>query len=766
MARGVQVPGGGHRGQPFHDDRDQRPGRGGAELQRDERATSLQAVFCDYSPFTVLEFRDWITHEGLYAPGGRYDGDGWAGGGAKYQGAAGLTQFNTDFGTSFTTWDLEVLQLVARRPVRCRTTPTRSTRTRTASRSALYVHGGMMPADGAGFTPGGFDPPRVMLAKGTDPFWDLWQTFRETLVYHHVRDIIAIADAEGIPADRLFTHQIPGDYLCGTYPDYPSGNNNRYYSSGSPLWTADMGALSGLGVTCYDLHFPDWLGADVAVAARRADGALDQLGADGVQPGSDPGRVRRPGHHRPGRRHLRPDDAGLPAGVHFLNFFLWRGPIEWAYEGTPREDALDMMFAAVKDTRPPARGDDLHAAGSGRRGGVVRSRGDRVVVSWSPLIWPDLSYRWDQWGDFGGVHGVPRHDRGLPMRPWRPQSAGRQLLEWADTTFDRSRPVYYKVVATNSLGEEGPVAATGRILPREGPVAVLGLGRSALVFGATGSAVTHQPPGPHDRELRHGRPQLGDPGRAAGRHLVRPTVSSGTNTSVVPIGVAPGLAPGTYTASLVVEDPAALCSPQTVGDHVHGAPGREPAVWRTLTRRQTVRRGWSGRCRSRGGRWTTSRSRGWILWRDPFGSEPPTNPNGLVYIGEATIVAGQRPDVEAAYPAMPMAYRAGWGYSLLTNLLPTGGNGSVPGARLRVRRGRAPDAPGGDGGSRRATRRRRSRLGRSTRRRRGRRSRGWVRVWGWALTPQPGVIPVDGSTITVYIDGVAVGHPRQRVPEA
>ena len=31
--------------------------------------------------------------------------------------------------------------------------------------------------------------------------------------------------------------------------------------------------------------------------------------------------------------------------------------------------------------------------------------------------------------------------------------------------------------------------------------------------------------------------------------------------------------------------------------------------------------------------------------------------------------------------------------------------------------------------------------------------------FGWALTPQPGVIPVDGSTIMVYIDGVPVGQP-------
>jgi hypothetical protein len=31
--------------------------------------------------------------------------------------------------------------------------------------------------------------------------------------------------------------------------------------------------------------------------------------------------------------------------------------------------------------------------------------------------------------------------------------------------------------------------------------------------------------------------------------------------------------------------------------------------------------------------------------------------------------------------------------------------------------------------------------------------------WGWALTPQPNTIPLDGSTIIVWVDGVPVGNP-------
>jgi hypothetical protein len=31
--------------------------------------------------------------------------------------------------------------------------------------------------------------------------------------------------------------------------------------------------------------------------------------------------------------------------------------------------------------------------------------------------------------------------------------------------------------------------------------------------------------------------------------------------------------------------------------------------------------------------------------------------------------------------------------------------------------------------------------------------------FGWVLTPPPASIPIDGSTITVFIDGIPVGQP-------
>ena len=36
---------------------------------------------------------------------------------------------------------------------------------------------------------------------------------------------------------------------------------------------------------------------------------------------------------------------------------------------------------------------------------------------------------------------------------------------------------------------------------------------------------------------------------------------------------------------------------------------------------------------------------------------------------------------------------------------------------------------------------------------------GTVTNFGWALTQNPKIIPTDGSTIDVYIDGLLAGHP-------
>jgi hypothetical protein len=133
------------------------------------------------------------------------------------------------------------------------------------------------------------------------------------------------------------------------------------------------------------------------------------------------------------------------------------------------------------------------------------------------------------------------------------------------------------------------------------------------------------------------------------------------------------------------------------------------------------------------------------------------------YVGDAIFVEGARPDVEQSYSGYPLNYQAGWGYMMLTNFLPNGGNGTfIISAIARDKAGKdvtlgektiycdnknavkpfgAIDtpAPGGiaAGGSYRNT--------------------------GWALTPIPNKIPEDGKTISVYVDGVNLGHPTYNI---
>ncbi len=150
------------------------------------------------------------------------------------------------------------------------------------------------------------------------------------------------------------------------------------------------------------------------------------------------------------------------------------------------------------------------------------------------------------------------------------------------------------------------------------------------------------------------------------------------------------------------------------------------------------------------------------LWRDPVGSEPVAA-NGKVFIGNAVFVPGARPDVETLAPTTPFNYRAGWGYLLLTNALPTA---STPtgGTGTYTLYAYADDAEGFQTplGSKRITATNSTAtlpFGTIDTPAQGQTISGSAYAsFGWALSPKS-TIPVDGSTIDVYVDGVNLGHP-------
>jgi hypothetical protein len=148
------------------------------------------------------------------------------------------------------------------------------------------------------------------------------------------------------------------------------------------------------------------------------------------------------------------------------------------------------------------------------------------------------------------------------------------------------------------------------------------------------------------------------------------------------------------------------------------------------------------------------------IYRDPVNGE-----GGQPFVGTAAFVSGSRPDVEALYTEYPLNYRAGWGFMVLTNMLPdrvnarpTGGNGvhrmhayavdaegrsTYLGSKTFTVNNAAAAKPFGtidtpsQGGSA---------------------SGNAYAVFGWALSPR-GTIPTNGSTMSVFVDGVFKGRP-------
>jgi hypothetical protein len=148
------------------------------------------------------------------------------------------------------------------------------------------------------------------------------------------------------------------------------------------------------------------------------------------------------------------------------------------------------------------------------------------------------------------------------------------------------------------------------------------------------------------------------------------------------------------------------------------------------------------------------------IWREPVTNE---NPNSLIFIGTAEIIVGSRPDVAMTYPGYP-GNTSGWGYQILTNELPNSngqagtGNGTyhlhalvTDNANTVADIGTTTITVNNAGSA--------LPFGTIDTPTQGGTVSGTIVNFGWVLTPQPNIIPIDGSTIRVFIDNLPVGHP-------
>lgn len=155
---------------------------------------------------------------------------------------------------------------------------------------------------------------------------------------------------------------------------------------------------------------------------------------------------------------------------------------------------------------------------------------------------------------------------------------------------------------------------------------------------------------------------------------------------------------------------------------------------------------------------------GWVLddievtgvkiYRSPLTGEGQED----IYLGDATLLDDARPDVETLYSSFPMNYRAGWGFLLNTGTLPNNATGTFTliakaedkeghietlGSQVFTLTDAKPRIPFGAIDTLMV-----DEANGST-----------VISKGWMLTPKPNMIPANGSTITVWVNGVPVGHP-------
>jgi len=236
------------------------------------------------------------------------------------------------------------------------------------------------------------------------------------------------------------------------------------------------------------------------------------------------------------------------------------------------------------------------------------------------------------------------------------------------------------------------------------------------------------------------------------------TLGSGDGSITVEVNPS-GFATGSYSASIQVEAINAFNSPQFVNINldIKTSSNSSPPFGAFDTPID-------GTAGVRGAIPVT----GWVLddieatavkiYKEPGEGIISTEESELIHIGDAVFVEGARPDVEQAYPNYPLHYRAGWGYMLLTNSLPSLGNGtfrlhavaydkdgfSVPlGVKTihcdnvnSVKPFGSIDEPA-----------------------QGAEFSGSSWIFGWVLTPQPNFIPADGSTINIWVDGLYIGHP-------
>ena len=333
------------------------------------------------------------------------------------------------------------------------------------------------------------------------------------------------------------------------------------------------------------------------------------------------------------------------------------------------------------------------------------------------------------------------------------------VTTWAFTSALEGQTYYFVVQAYNLAGMRSPsslevsetVAVTLPPGPTPGPDTTMSVNRAALYFGAVQNGAVRTGAQTVTVSFANGASSWIATTTASWLEVLTPS-GAGPGTFTVRVRSGTYVAGTVLTGTVVVTAPGVLNSPRTLPVTFRSyAGGGNPRGFVDSPANNAT--GVTGALSMMGWAVDDVEVKRITVYRDRL----PVEGAGMVVVGSATLVDGARPDVEAAN-ATPMNYRSGWGYMLLTNMLPNGGNGTF------TLHAYAEDADGHSVllGSRTITCTNASAtkpFGTIDTPGQGAQVSGTYSNWGWALTPQPNFIPYDGSTIMVFIDGVPVGRP-------
>jgi hypothetical protein len=418
-----------------------------------ELAMSPHAWGC-YSPYSVQEFQDWLRHRGVYEAGKAHSkqaapeavtGPKILIGGSKRSAfhddptpmdAHGTgVSFNEYYGTQFTSWTLEYWDFAAFPP---------------GSLPWNDDMGNVLPAEGerGNFNGRGFDAPRV--ADPQSKFWRAWDNedaaaagYRQFSIWAWNQDVVADFVATGFPETRLFSHQIPAEFLSKLLlpeASYRSGQNVpllRRFTTATPLWTADDAKGNyggfGLGMTTFDYM------ADESVFAKAraldANWALLEYHPDSM----------KSGYHR----CLDSLQALYRQRVHVL------APGWWGYKKPPFMLDGTEFAKAIKDwMKNPSGFDESDQPWDGTEmidftppavhGVKLETVGETNKLTWSERLWPDVHYAtwalWREWKD--GVFIISRQSASQ-TKPEVIATVAGTVFSWTDAKPPAGKVRYF-----------------------------------------------------------------------------------------------------------------------------------------------------------------------------------------------------------------------------------------------------------------------------------------------------------------------------------